>query len=124
MYPLPAVRHLVSTNAKGDLKHLWIRHFLAHGCVETGAACLDHSKVKGGCIGNRLDMVVAAGYRKVAVGRTVEIVIVSGNRGNPTQRDCLRKGRAQIRVGRAAIANEPAGIDIEVHEISEPQLAG
>jgi hypothetical protein len=48
---------------------------------------LDHSKVKGGCIGNRLDMVVAASYGKVAVGRTVEIVIISGNRGNPIQRE-------------------------------------
>ncbi|MDT7814807.1 MAG: hypothetical protein QOJ42_4723 [Acidobacteriaceae bacterium] len=111
--PLQEVSDLVSTNAKGNLKHLWVRHFLAHGCVETRAALLDHSKVKGGYIGNRLDMVVAG---KVAVGRTVEIGIGSGNRGDPIQRDCLGKGGAQIRVGRAAIANEPAGIDIEVHE--------
>src|ERR1700761_8585466 len=40
--PLEEVSDLVSTNAKGYLKHLWIRYFLAHGCVETGAALLDH----------------------------------------------------------------------------------
>src|ERR1700679_3396409 len=68
-------------------------------------------------------MVVAAGYGKVGVGRTHEIVIVSGNRGYIVQRDCLRKGSAQIRVGRAPIANEPTGVDIEVHEVREPRLA-
>src|SRR5580693_3785085 len=44
--PFEEVSDLVSTDAKGDLKHLRIRHFLAHGRVKARAALLNHSKVK------------------------------------------------------------------------------
>jgi len=33
--PFEKVSDLVSANAKGDLKHFRIGHFLTHGCVET-----------------------------------------------------------------------------------------
>src|SRR5580693_6085599 len=63
--PFQKVSDLVSTDAKGDLKHFWIRHFLTHGGVKTRAALFDISEVKGRHIRDRLDMVVTG---KVRVG--------------------------------------------------------
>jgi hypothetical protein len=87
------VSDLVATNAKGDLKHLRIRHFLAHGCVKTRAPLLNVSKVKSRCIGDGLKMV----------GRAVEIGIVSGNGGNSIESDRLGKGRTEVRIGCACL---------------------
>ena len=63
--PFQKVSDLVSTDAKGDLKHFRIRHFLTHGCVKTRSALLDVSKVKGRYIRDRLNMVVT---EKIGVG--------------------------------------------------------
>ena len=55
--PFEEVSDLVTTDAKSDLKHFWIRDFLTHGCVKTRAPLLNHSKVKSRCIGDGLKMV-------------------------------------------------------------------
>jgi hypothetical protein len=57
--PFQKVSDLVPTNAKGDLQHFRIRHFLTHGCVKAGAALLNVSEVKGSYIGDRLNVIVA-----------------------------------------------------------------
>src|ERR1700722_10284473 len=116
--PFQEVGDLVSTNTKGDLKHLRIRHFLTHGCVKLRATLLNHSKVKSCHIRDRLSMEVAK--KIVADGRAVEVGVGSGNSGNPIESDRLRKGGAEVRIGCAAVANEPTRVDIEIHEIGEP----
>src|ERR1700679_2099556 len=120
--PFQEMSDLVSTDAKSDLQHLWIRHFLTHRCVKTGATLLNHSEVKGRHIRDRLSMEV--GKKVVADGCAVEIGIVSGNGGDPTESDRLRKGGAEVRIGCAAVANEPTGVDVEIHEIGEAFDAG
>src|ERR1700733_5014909 len=112
--PFEEVSDLVSADAEGDLKHLWIRHLLAHGCVETRPALFDHAEVKGRYICDGLKMV----------GRAVEIGIVSGNGGNSVESDRLGKAGTEVRIGCATVANEPAGVDVEMHEVGEAQLAG
>src|ERR1700733_14991409 len=105
--PFEEVSDLVSTDAEGDLKHLRIRDFLTHGCVKTRAALLNHSKVKSRCIGDGLKMV----------GRAVEIGIVFGDGGNSIESDRLGKSRTEVRIGCATVANEPTGVDVEMHEV-------
>lgn len=73
--PFEEVSDLVSTDTEGDLEHLRIRHFLAQGCVETGAALLNVSKVKGCYVGDCLNVIVP---KEVGVGCAVEVGIVSG----------------------------------------------
>src|SRR5580704_1272791 len=121
IHPFQKVSDLVSTNTKGDLEHLRIRHFLTHGCIKTRSALLNLSEMKGRYIRDRLDVIVA---RKVGVGSAVEIAIGSGNGGNPIERDRLSKGGAEVRIGCTAVTNKPAGVDIEMHEVCEAQLAG
>jgi hypothetical protein len=36
--------------------------------------------------------------------------------------DCLRKVGAEVRVRGAAIANEPTGVDVEIHQVREAGL--
>ena len=94
-----------------------MRYFPAQRGVETGTALLDVSKVKSGRVRDRLDMIVAG---KIGIGSIVEIIIVSGNRGNVIQCQRLWKGSAKIRVGRTAVAYVPAGVYVEVHQVGEP----
>ena len=107
--PFQEVRDLVSPNAKRDLKHFQMPHLLTHGRVETRAALLDISEVKGCGIGDHLNMV----------GMSVEVGIGSGDGGDVVEGDRLGKRGAEVRIGCAAIANEPTGVDVEVHEVGE-----
>ena len=118
--PFEEVSDLISTDAKGDLKHLRIRHFLTHGCVKTGAALLNVSKVKGRYIGDCLNVVVA---EKVGVGCAVEVGIVSRNGGDSAESDRLGKAGAEVWIGCAAVANVPAGVDVQMHEVRKAQFA-
>ena len=115
--PFQEVSDLVSTDAKSDLQHLRIRHLLTHGRVKTRATLLNHSEVKSRHIRDRLSMEVAE--KVVADGRAVEVGIVSGNGCDSIESDRLRKGGAEVRIGCAAITNEPTRVDIEIHEIGE-----
>ena len=63
--PFQKVSDLVSTDAKSDLKHFRVRHFLTHGRVKTRAALLNVSKVKARYIRDRLNMLVTG---KIGVG--------------------------------------------------------
>ena len=114
--PFQKVRDLVSTDAKGDLKHLRIRYFLTHGRVKTRAALLNVSKVEARCIRDRLNMVVTG---KIGVGSPVEIGIGSGNGRDILKSDRLRKGGAEVWIGCTAVADEPAGVDVEMHQVRE-----
>src|SRR3984885_9455601 len=115
--PFQEVSDLISADAKSNLQHLRIRHLLTHGCVKTRATLLNHSEVKSRHIRDRLSMEVAK--KVVADGRAVEIGVGSRNGSNPIERDRLRKGGAEVRIGCAAVANEPTRVDIEIHEIGE-----
>ena len=112
---------LVSSNAVHDPNHFLRRRLLNQGSVKARTALLDVSEVKGRHIGDGLDVIVAL---EVAVGFAFVIGIGSGNCGNTSERNRLRKGRAEIRIGCAAIANVPTGVDVQIHEVREPQLAG
>ena len=115
--PFQEMSDLVSADAKSDLQHLRIRHFSTHGCVKARATLLNHSEVKSRHIRDRLSMEVAE--KPIADGRAVEVGVGSGNSGNPIESDRLRKGSAEVRIGCAAVANEPTRVDIEIHEIGE-----
>src|SRR5580700_1295242 len=117
--PFQKVSDLVSTNAKSNLKHFRVLHFLTHGSVETGATLLNVSEVKGRCIRDRLNMVVTV---KDGAGRTEKIGIRSGDGGNSIQFDRLRKCGSKVRIGCAAVANVPACVDVELHEVCQAQL--
>jgi len=80
---------------------------------------LDLSEVKTRNIGDRLNMIVTG---KVGVGSAIEIVVVSGNGINILESERLRKGGAEVRIGRSALTNVPAGVDVELEEVREPQL--
>jgi hypothetical protein len=107
---------LVSADAHGDFEHLRICHLSTHGCVKARTALLNHSEVEGcnGC--NRLNMIVAG---KVRVGGTVEIGIYFGNCGNTIESDGLGEGGPHIRIGCAAVANEPTRVDVEGSSMAE-----
>ena len=51
---------------------------------------------------------------------SAEIGIGDRDGGAVVDGDGLRKCGAKVRVSRAAIADEPTGVDVEVHEIGEP----
>jgi hypothetical protein len=53
------------------------------------------------------------------MGAPLKSALVLGIAVNPTESDRLRKGGAEIRIGNAALANEPTGVNIEIHEIGE-----
>src|SRR5208283_2463631 len=116
IHPFQKVGDLVPTNAESDLKYLRIRDFLTQGCVETGATLLDLSKVKGRHVRDGLNVIVS---RKVRVGLAFVIGVTSGNGGNSIESDCLWKGGAEVWTGCAAIADEPAGVDVKLREVGE-----
>jgi hypothetical protein len=117
IHPFQKMRDLVSANAQGDLQHLGIRHFLTHSRVKTGATLLNGSEMKSRDVRDGLDLRVA-GNVEIGVGRAV-IGIGPGDGRNPVERDRLGKAGAEIRIGGAAIADEPARVDVELREIGD-----
>jgi hypothetical protein len=118
--PFQKMSDLVSTDAQGDLKYFRVRHFLAHGCIKTRAALLNVSKVKGRDIRDRLNMIVAG---KVGIGYAIEIVVVARYSIDILECERLREGSTLVRIGGCAVANVPTGVDGELHEVRETQLA-
>ncbi len=108
VYPLEEVGYLVPADAEGDLQHLRTLNFLTHGCVKTRAALLDCCKMKCGRICDGLDVV---GILHVSIGSRNGGTIIDGDR--------LRERGAEVRVRCAAIANVPACVYVEVHEVGE-----
>src|SRR5580658_357629 len=117
--PLQKVSNLVSANAESDLKHFRIGHLLTHGCVKARSALLNLSEVKGRHIRDRLNVIVAL---KIVVVFAFVIGIGSGNGGYSVERQRLRKGGTEVRIGGAAVANVPTGVDVKLHEVGEAQL--
>src|SRR5271156_476111 len=114
--PFQKVSDLVSPNTQGDFQHFQTADFLAKRRIKTRATLFDISEVKGRNIRDRLDMIVT---RKVGVGSTIEIGVVSGNGGDIIECERLGESGAQIWIGCTAVANEPAGVDVEMHEVRE-----
>ena len=82
---------------------------------------LNVAEVKSRYIRDRLNMVVT---KKVGVCRAVEVGVVSGNGGNSIESDRLGKAGTEVRIGCATVANEPAGVDVQMHQVCEAQLSG
>ena len=114
--PFQKVCDLVSTDAKGNLKHFRVRHFPTHDRVKTRSALLDVPEVKARDVRDRLNMLVTG---KVGVGSAVEIVIVSGNGRDIIKSDRLREARAEVWIGCTAVADIPASVDVEMHQVGE-----
>jgi hypothetical protein len=106
--PLQEVSDLVPTDAKGDLNYLPMLRFLIHGCIKTRATLLNVSEVKGSYIRDHLNMI-----------GIVEISVGDRNGGTVRDFDRLRKRGAKVWIGCTAVANEPAGVDVEVHEVRQ-----
>ena len=99
----------VSPNAQCDLQHFARTNLLRHGGVEAGTSLFDVSKVKSRGVGNDLIMI----------GGAVQIGVVSRN-GRPVgDGDGLGICGAEVRVGLAPIADEPAGVNVKMHEVGE-----
>jgi hypothetical protein len=102
------VSNLVSPNTQRDFQHFQTADFLAECRIETRATLFDISEVERCGIGDDLNVV---GIPKIGVG--------PGDGGAVGDVNGLRKRGAKIRIRRAAIADEPAGVDVEVHEVGE-----
>src|ERR1700736_3818517 len=116
--PRLKVHYLRTADAEDDLKHFQAGGFLRHPRVKAGAALLNKSKVKPGREGDRLDVIA-----RVIWVVTTEIGNVSGNRCVETRSqawDCVREGRTQIGIGRAAVAGPPASVYGQLPKICEP----
>ena len=107
--PFQEVGNFVSANAEDDLEHLHARRLLAHRRVEAGAALFYVSEVEGCCVGDHLDVG----------GRAIQIRIGNGDSGAVCDGNGLWKRGAKVRVGFAAIADEPAGVNVEALEAGE-----
>src|ERR1700722_19743753 len=108
--------NFVSADAEGDLEHLGIRNFLTQCCIETRAALLDVPKVEGGDVRDRLNVLVTG---KVGIWSAVEIVVVSRNSRDVLEGERLRKARAEVWIGSAAVANVPASVYVEMHDVGK-----
>jgi hypothetical protein len=106
--PLEKVSDLVSADTEGDLKHLRMFNFLTHGCVKTGTPLFNVSEVKGCYIRDHLNVI---GILEISIG--------DGNGGPVIDIDSLRKRGAKVWIGCTAVANEPAGVYVEVHKVRE-----
>lgn len=99
----------VASDAEDDLQDFSAGGFLRHGGIEAGAALLDESEVEGCGVGDDLDEV-----------GVIHVGVIAGD--GPAIFDDYGLGvisAAEVGVGLAAIAGEPAGIDGEVEEIRE-----
>ena len=110
--PFQEMGDLVSANAEGDLKHFCMARLLTHSRIETRTALFDLSKMKSRNVRDGLDV---ACILKIAIGYWNGRDIVECNG--------LRISRAKVGIGRAAIPDKPARIDIELREVGKPRVA-
>src|ERR1700757_1648579 len=107
---------LGSADTKEDSKNFETRYLLSQRRVEARATLFNITKVKSGREGDRLHM-------GTWVIRVAQFVIISGNRSMQSacqSGDSIREGRAEIRIGRAAVAGPPAGVDSELLKVCKP----
>src|SRR6478672_13033538 len=107
---------LGSADTKEDSKNFETRYFLSQRRVEARATLFNITKVKAGRECDRLDVITRVIW-------VAELVVISRDRGmqpNVQTGDCVREGRAEIRVRGAAVARPPAGIDRELLKVRKP----
>ena len=108
--PFQKVRDLISPNTQRDFQHFQTADLLAKRCIETRAALFDISEVERCSVGDDLNVT---GVPEIGIG--------PGDGGAVGDGNGLRKCGGKVRVCPAAIADEPAGVDVEVHEVGEAQ---
>jgi len=113
--------YFVSADADHNAQHFDVVRLLRHRRIEAAAALFDRAEMKRRDIGDRLNVIVAF---KIRIGCADVIGIGSGNRGNSVESDRLRKGSAEIGICLAAVANEPTGVDVQIHQVRDAQLTG
>src|ERR1700728_2784561 len=101
---------LISSNTQGDFQHFQTTDLLAKCRIETRAPLFDISEVERCSVSNDLNVT---GVPEIGIG--------PGDGGAVSNGNGLRKCGAKVRVCPASIADEPAGVDVEVHEVSEAQ---
>jgi len=102
------VSDLVSPNTQRDFQHFQTTDFLAKCRIETRATLFDISEVERCSVGDDLNVV---GIPEIGIGPRDGGAVGDSNG--------LRKRGPKVRVCRAAIADEPAGVHVEVHEVGE-----
>jgi len=90
------------------LENFRVADLLAEGSVEARAALFDLAKMKCSYVCNGLDVV---GIIKICIG--------DWNGGHVVELDRLWIGGAGVGIGPAAIADVPAGVDVEMVEVGE-----
>src|SRR4030088_1633978 len=109
---------LRSADTEDDLKDFEAARLLRHPRIKAGPALLDKRKVKSCCEGDRLDVIT-----RIVRVVTTKIGIVSWNgrvQSSGQTRDRVRERRAEIGIGRAAVARPPARIHGELGQICQP----
>src|SRR5271155_2422173 len=102
------MRDLIPADSLGDFQYFLTAGFSAERLVQARATLFDISEVERGGIGDDLDVV---GVAEISIGDRDGRAIGYG--------DGLGEGGAEVRVRRAAVTDEPAGIHIQVHEVGE-----
>jgi hypothetical protein len=100
------VHDLGSADTKEDSKNFETRCFLSQRRVEARATLFNITKVKSGRESDRFNMITRVTW-------VAQLVVVSRNccmQPNAQTGDCVREGRAEIRVGGAAVAGPPTGV--------------
>src|SRR4029077_3807958 len=97
---------LGSADTKEDSKNFETAYFLSQRRVEARATLFNITKVKSGRECDRLDVITRVIW-------VAELVVISRDRGmQPYVQtgDSIREGRAEIRIGSAAVAGPPTGV--------------
>src|SRR6476620_10053373 len=107
---------LGSADTKEDSKNFETRYFLSQRRVKARATLFNITKVKAGRECDRLDVITRVIW-------VAELVVISRDRGmqpNVQTWDSIREGRAEIRVGSAAVPGPPAGVHRELLKVRKP----
>jgi hypothetical protein len=91
---------LGSADTKKDSKNFETRYFLSQRRVEAGATLFNITKVKSSRKSDRLNIITRVTW-------VAQLVVISRNCGmqpNVQTGDSIREGRAEIRIGSAAVA--------------------
>jgi hypothetical protein len=102
--PFLEMRDFVSPDAKGNLEHFGIIHFLTHCRIEAGAALLNHAKVEGCNVCDYLNMI-----------GIVEISVGDRNSGAVRYINRLRKCGPRVWIRSTALARVPTRVNVEMH---------
>src|SRR4029077_2263603 len=104
---------LGSADTKEDSKNFETAYFLSQRRVEARATLFNITKMKSGRESDRLDVTTRVIW-------VAELVVISRDRGmqpNVQTGNSIREGRAEIRIGSAAVAGPPTGIHRELLKV-------